>query len=82
LKSIVNTIKDLEIPKSGLWISEAEFGFKNIKEYCQNLEIESSVLEVGCGSGILLSMFSEEFCHLNFEGIEPYSEIDKNLLAV
>ena len=82
MKSIVSTIKDLEIPKSDLWISEAEFGFKNIKEYCQNLETESSVLEVGCGSGILLSMFSEEFCHLNFEGIEPYSEIDKNLLAV
>lgn len=71
---ILDKIKNLEIKDSSVWINEAIFGYKNIYDYCSNLEIGSKVLEVGCGSGILLSLLVENFNNLHFEGIEPFND--------
>lgn len=71
---VVAEINRLSIPNSDLWISEAEFGFRHVKQYCQSCPEGGDVLEVGCGSGILLSMLAERFERLNFSGIEPFGD--------
>ena len=70
----LDNIKSLEIKDSSNWINEAIFGYKNIYDYCENLKPESKVLEIGCGSGILLSLLVENFKNLHFEGIEPFND--------
>ena len=71
---ILDNIKNLEIIDSSIWINEALFGYENIHQYCTNLKTENKVLEIGCGSGILLSLLVENFKNLNFEGIEPFND--------
>jgi len=56
-----------------LWLAEARFGFSHLKEFIPSLRSNSDILEVGCGSGILLSMLAEEYSEYNFVGIEPFS---------
>lgn len=56
------------------WISEARFGFSYVGPFCERLDEGSAVLEVGCGSGILLAMLSDVSGSLDFEGIEPFGE--------
>lgn len=72
--TIISDISEMDIPESDLWIAEAKFGYSYIKDYCLNLENDSTVLEVGCGSGILLSMLASEFKNLDFEGLEPFGD--------
>lgn len=72
MSSIIKLLKKLNVPKANLWINEANFGFQYIQHYCENLSPNSQILEVGCGSGILLSILSERFTQLDFEGIEPF----------
>lgn len=57
-----------------LWLAEANFGLLNLRDYIKTLEVNSNILEVGCGSGILLSMLSEEFSQHKFIGIEPFGD--------
>ena len=57
-----------------MWISEAKFGFKYIRRFCEELDQGAAVLEVGCGSGILMAMLSEVGASLDFEGIEPFGD--------
>ena len=71
---ILNEISQMGIPESGLWIAEAEFGNSYVSPYCQSTKSGSNVLEVGCGSGILLSMLAEEFADLKFDGLEPFGD--------
>lgn len=58
-----------------MWIDEAKFGFSCINEYCKNISTNGKVLEIGCGSGILLSMISQNFDGLMIEGIEPFGSV-------
>ena len=71
---LIDYIKNLKIPNSEIWINEAKFGYAQIEEYCRNIKENGNVLEIGSGSGILLSMLSERYPQLNFEGIEPFGQ--------
>tara|TARA_B100000886_G_scaffold338880_1_gene302772 strand:- start:1314 stop:2126 length:813 start_codon:yes stop_codon:yes gene_type:complete len=71
---IIDDIRSLNLPNTNTWIYEAEFGYDQINQYCSEIKNQGSVLEIGCGSGILLSILSEKFQDLNFEGIEPFGD--------
>jgi len=70
---IIKKIRKLKNHGSKLWINEALFGLNQIKGDCKSLEVNSNVLEIGCGSGILLSLCSSFFKEISFEGIEPFN---------
>ena len=71
---IIQFLKNSKQKNSDLWIAEALFGFSHVKGPINNLKKESNILEVGCGSGILLSILAEEFTHHKFDGIEPFEK--------
>lgn len=71
---ITKILNDYNFDNSKLWRAEAEFGFSHLKGPISSLPANSDILEVGCGSGILLSMLTEEFSHHTFNGIEPFGE--------
>ena len=70
--TIISQIRSYNILNSELWINEAEFGFSCLIEDCKKIRKNGKVLEVGCGSGILLAMLSQKFDGLIFDGIEPF----------
>ena len=76
---ITKVLDDCNLENSKLWHAEAEFGFSHLKEPISSLAVNSEILEVGCGSGILLSMLAEEFSQHNLMGIEPFGEGFSNL---
>ena len=80
--TIINQIRALNVRRSELWINEAEFGFGCLSEYCKKIRKNSKVLEVGCGSGILLAMLTQKFDGLMFEGIEPFGSGFNSLLEL
>ena len=63
-----------DLDNSKFWLAEAEFGFSQLKEIISSLAADSKILEVGCGSGILLSVLAEEFPNHKFLGIEPFGD--------
>ena len=67
-------IRSLNVKDSEIWVNEALFGFFHIKEFCKKLKKNNNVLEIGCGSGILLNLLLEKFKDINFEGIEPFGD--------
>ena len=69
---VIAKIKSLNIDKAEFYFAEAEFGSKFVSPYCENIQTKGKILEVGCGSGMLLSMLSQQFDKLEFEGIEPF----------
>ena len=71
---IIAKINTLNLSNAEVWITEAKFGFRHVKEKIKELPNSSSILEVGCGSGILLSMLTEEFPQNIYEGIEPLND--------
>lgn len=75
-------IHSLEFEKKTLWINEALFGFQYISKNIGANKSDYSVLEVGCGSGILLSLLSERFEEITFEGIEPFGDGFNSLKTV
>jgi len=52
---------------------ETFFGFNEIKEFFQKNDSEKSILEIGCGSAILLKIFSRNYPNLKFFGIDPFN---------
>ena len=80
--TIINQIRSYNILNSELWINEAEFGFSCLIEDCKKIRKNGKVLEVGCGSGILLAMLSQKFDGLMFEGIEPFGSGFNSLLEL
>jgi len=79
---IINKIRSLNISNLDVYINEAKFGFSYIKKYCKNIRTNGKVLEVGCGSGILLYMLTQKFDDLIFEGIEPHVSGFNSLLKI
>ena len=69
----IEKVRELEIPEFNIWINEAFFGLNQIKSECKSLNPNSNVLEIGCGSGILLYLCSSLFKTISFEGIEPFN---------
>ena len=74
MSKILAAVAQSEFRNKVIWLSEARFGFEYIRPFCENLADATAVLEVGCGSGILLGMLSEADLGFNFEGIEPFGE--------
>ena len=73
-RGYVETSNKFALKSLSLWVAEAEFGRLQLRNHIRSLEPNSSILEVGCGSGILISMLAEEFLSHNFTGIEPYGK--------
>lgn len=71
---IIEKIETLNLHNKEAWIAEAKFGFRHIKEKIKELPNSSNILEVGCGSGILLSMLTEAFPQNSYKGIEPFND--------
>ena len=71
---ISKKIQSSDFHKKEVWVSEAEFGFEHLTDYLSNLPERARILEVGCGSGILLSMIAETYPKLHCEGIEPFGD--------
>jgi len=63
-----------ESPKAKQHSAEAEFGYKHILEYVRTLPSASQVLEVGSGSGLLLSRLAQVFPKIKFTGLEPVGD--------
>lgn len=64
------------------WAAEARFGFRHLQTAIEQLSSGSNILEVGCGSGILLAMLSETYAQNNFSGIEPFGDGFSSLEAL
>ena len=71
---IVAKINTLNLSNTEVWIAEAKFGFRHVKEKIKELPNSSNILEVGCGTGILLSILTEQFPQNSYEGIEPFND--------
>lgn len=55
-------------------LQEAEFGYRYIAPYLDSLPSNAGILEVGCGSGLLMAQLAKDFSHHNYTGIEPARE--------
>jgi len=77
--NILDIVAHSNFDNKDTWIGEAKFGFEYIRSFCEELNPGSAVLEVGCGSGILMAMLSEAGASLRFEGIEPFGDGFQNL---
>ena len=71
---ILRALNEGKFDRSALWIGEAKFGYSHLRKPISSLDANANILEVGCGSGILLSMLAEEFSEHNFNGIEPFGD--------
>ena len=71
-KSILKKLRSLKIESSDTWINEALFGYNQIQNYLNQLKPNDDVIEIGCGSGILLSLIKENYKNINIQGIEPF----------
>ncbi len=71
-KSILEKLRSLKLENSDTWINEALFGYTQIQQYLKNLNPNDDVIEIGCGSGILLSIIKENYTNINIQGIEPF----------
>lgn len=71
---IIKLIEAQDFKQKDTWISEALFGYQYVNNCLGAMKPEAKVLEVGCGSGILLSMVKESHEQLLCEGIEPFGD--------
>tara|TARA_B100001121_G_scaffold90961_1_gene80635 strand:- start:7537 stop:8355 length:819 start_codon:yes stop_codon:yes gene_type:complete len=69
---IFNKIKHTKNAKT--WVNEANFALEHITSPIKQLPNNSNVLEIGSGSGILLSFLKKSFPNINFIGIEPLGD--------
>ena len=74
MSQIVEILTQSSFENKEIWISEAKFSFKYLQSFCKELKLGSAVLEIGCGSGILMGMLSEENESVEFEGVEPFGD--------
>lgn len=74
MSRVLAAVAQSDFKNKEVWLNEARFGFEYIRPFCKDLGDDSAVLEVGCGSGILLGMLSEADPGFDFEGIEPFGE--------
>lgn len=79
---ILEVVKEENSDNASLWIAEAIFGFNNLHKYLNTLRTDANILEVGCGSGILLSMLAEAYSQYNFFGLEPFGDGFSNLREI
>lgn len=70
--ALLERYKDL--PNRNVWVNEALFGYEHIQTHLDTLKGGSRILEVGSGSGILLSLIQEHHPELVIEGLEPFGD--------
>ena len=63
-QEILNSVGELKDAQK--WINEATFGLNHVEDFIAELSPGSNVLEVGSGSGILLSHLKNKFKNINF----------------
>ncbi len=74
MSEVLNRIEALELKNAALWLAEAKFGYAHVRPQIEHLTAPAALLEIGCGSGILLSMLAEHFPQHDFSGIEPFGD--------
>ncbi|WP_282062312.1 class I SAM-dependent methyltransferase [Roseobacter litoralis] len=72
--AILEKLRATDFPKKDISIAEAQFGFRYVNDYLGELPANGKVLEVGCGSGILMGLLKERYPGLNIEGVEPLGD--------
>jgi tRNA G46 methylase TrmB len=72
--NILDVIKTSNIEDKSTWVNKAFFGLAELQDFLKAIPKGSRCLEIGCGSGILLSILSEKFPDHTFEGIEPFGD--------
>ena len=72
MKDIIQEIREANIRDAETWIKEAEFGLGELGKYIHALDQSSSILEIGCGSGILLGLIAQKYPSHILTGIEPF----------
>lgn len=72
MKDFIKDIRNANLRDSETWIQEAKFGLRELDEHLLCLEQESNILEIGCGSGILLGLISQNHPSHQLSGIEPF----------
>ncbi|AVL53456.1 methyltransferase [Roseobacter denitrificans] len=72
--ALLEELRRADFPKKDISIAEAQFGFRYVAEYLGELPENGKVLEVGCGSGILMGLLKEQYPTLNVEGVEPLGD--------
>ena len=77
--NIFKNSNSLDEKNISLWFSEAVFGYSQIKNELTDIKKNANIMEVGCGSGILLSTLAEEFPNNHFSGLEPFGNGFTNL---
>lgn len=74
MAAVADIVARSSAPKKSTWLNEALFGLRYVRRFCDDLGPGSSVLEVGCGSGILMGLLAEACPALALEGIEPQGD--------
>lgn len=72
--AFIDEIRSEQLPKIDTWINEAKFGLTYIEDPLAKLQPNDNVLEVGCGSGLLMGLVKERFPDLNLDGLEPFGD--------
>lgn len=66
--------------------AEAEFGWREIQPFFEEGKKPTAILEVGCGTGFLLSQLAEKYDDISFSGVEPigsgFSQFEGTLNAI
>jgi SAM-dependent methyltransferase len=74
MSPILQTLKRHQFHMQDIWVSGANFAYQSIIPTLTSLPKGASVLEVGCGGGILMAMLAEQRSDLHFTGIEPFGD--------
>lgn len=66
--------------------AEAEFGRREVQPYFEEQKKPQAVLEIGCGTGYLLSQLAQKFDDISFTGVEPigsgFAQFESTLNAI
>ena len=74
MSQILKALERHQFHMQDIWVSGANFAYRSIEPTLDSLPQGASVLEVGCGGGILMAMLSEPRPDLTCTGTEPFGD--------